>query len=551
MKVVTNEEMATLEKKAIAAGITVPNMMERAGHQVARAVMSIKPAPKRALVLVGPGNNGGDGLVAAHYLAKAGVEVHVYLWKRKLSPDDAVLRRVQDDGIPLVLSREDMDFESLRRLLREADVVVDALLGTGLSRPIGGDLKNILALLGAERERRLRTRRKTSLVAVGRPAAVLRRRPFIVAVDIPTGVNGTTGSADPATVPADVTVTFGFPKRGHFIFPGAEYAGKLFVADIGIPEEMASDIPVELITPEMVRRWLPSRPRGSHKGTFGKVLVVAGSANYTGAAYLSGAAATRVGAGLVTMAVPASLHRILAAKLSETTYLLLPEDIGAIVPEALEILSQTWPSYTVMLLGPGLGQDEKTVEFVHRLVRREGPRGKIGFVSGGEETLPPLPPMVIDADGLNSLARLPEWWKSLSGVNVLTPHPGEMSRLTGLEVPQIQRERIEVARDHAHKWGQVVVLKGAYTVVASPDGRAYVNPFANPALATAGCGDVLAGAIAGFLAQGLEPLRAAVVGVYVHALAGELASDELGHAGVVAGDILNRLPAAIKTVAGS
>ncbi|HDN79399.1 MAG TPA: NAD(P)H-hydrate dehydratase [Chloroflexi bacterium] len=545
MKVVSNEEMAALEQKAVAAGITVDRMMEKAGYSTAQAILSLKPPPKAVLVLVGPGNNGGDGLVAAHYLAKAGVKVHVYLWKRK-PEGDRVLQRVQDDGIPLVWNQEDGELRNLRSLLAKADIVVDALLGTGLSRPIKGMLKDILCALGEERAKRRTQVEKSTIVPI-KPSPPPKLKPFIVAVDIPTGVNGSTGAADPATIPADITVTFGFPKRGHFLFPGAEYVGELLVADIGIPPEAAADISLELVSSEMVRQWLPLRPLGSHKGTFGKVLVVAGSTNYTGAAYLAGAATTRVGTGLVTMAIPLSLHRILASRLAEATYLLLPEDMGVITPDALQILAERWPSYNVLLLGPGLGQDEQTVEFVHQLVKRRRNKGKVGFVSGGEGSpLPPLPPLVIDADGLNALAKLPKWWEGLEGVNVLTPHPGEMGRLTGMKSEEVQKQRIELAREKAEEWGQVVLLKGAYSCIASPDGMVYVNPFANPALATAGSGDVLAGAIAGFMAQGLEPLRAAVVGAYVHGLAGEMVREEKGDAGPVAGDLVNLLPYAIK-----
>lgn len=549
MKVVTAEEMGSLEKEAVSRGITVAGMMEKAGHAVARVILALKPAPKTVLVLVGPGNNGGDGLVAAYYLLKAGVKVAAYLWKRQAEGDPLVERIVQE-GATLAFAREDNGLKNLQSLLKEADLVVDSLLGTGFRPPVKKDLEAILKALADEREKRLKHLSKASIRSVRAPISNPKRHPFIVAVDIPTGVNGTTGEADPAVVPADITVTFGFPKRGHFLFPGAEFTGELLVADIGIPPDLASHIKVELVTPELVRSWLPPRPKGSHKGTFGKVLVVAGSTNYIGAPCLAGLAALRVGAGLVTMAIPGSIHPIIASKLTETTFLLLPCDMGSIIPDALEILSENWPSYQVMLLGPGLGRDKQTVQFVHQLIRGRWEKGKMGFLGSQEVSLPPLPPMVIDADGLNALADLPRWWEELKGLNVLTPHPGEMSRLCGLASEEVNRRRIDLALEKAAEWKQVIVLKGAYTCIAHPEGSLYINPFANPALATAGSGDVLAGAIAGFMAQGLDPFKAAVVGAYIHSLAGEMVKEEMGDAGPTAGDLLGKLPLAIKRLKG-
>jgi NAD(P)H-hydrate epimerase len=374
---------------------------------------------------------------------------------------------------------------------------------------------------------------------------------------VPSGLNCDSGAVDPVTLPADLTVTFGFPKVGQFLFPGAEYLGELLVADIDIPPSLADDVSVELATPQMVSGLLPKRPLGAHKGTFGKALVVAGSVNYTGAAYLASAAATRVGAGLVTLALAANLHPILASKLSEVTFLLLPHDMGAIVPEAMKILSERVSAYNALLLGPGLGRDEKTIEFVQQFLAREwrGKRPRVGFLVTGEEEVEGeegekevLPLSVIDADGLNALADRPNWWKYLGEPNVLTPHPGEMARLVGCGVDEVEADRIGAAREMADRWKQVVTLKGAHTVVATPKGQTVIIPFANPGLATAGSGDVLAGAIVGFLAQGLSPFAAAVAGAYLHGLAGDLVRNEIGAAGMVAGDLLPMLPQAIALV---
>ena len=549
MKVVTTEEMRRIERETDAGGVSYATMMENAGRAVAESCQRIGVADKRILVLVGPGNNGGDGLVAGRYLHDAGVYVTCYIWKRRIE-DDENFRLATERDIPTLWAEEDDDFATLRRLLGEVDVVIDALLGTGVSRPIGGSLKEILTVVGEGIRRKREPKRKEVLCSPSLPSfAGLPSFPCLVAVDVPTGLNCDTGAIDPAAVPADLTVTFGFPKRGQFLFPGAEYVGQLIVADIGIPPHLADDVQVELATPEMIRDLLPPRPLGAHKGTFGKALVVAGSVNYTGAAYLASAAATRVGTGLVTLALAESIHPILASKLSEVTFLLLPQNLGVLVPDAIKVLGERIQDYDALLLGPGLGHEKETVQFVQQLLRVEpGRRGRIGFLTSedAEEGKLSLPPMVIDADGLNALADTPNWWEHLKGPCILTPHPGEMSRLTGLTVREIEADRLGVAREMAEKWRQVVILKGAYTVIADPEGRVGINPFANPGLATAGSGDVLAGAIVGFLAQGLAPFDAALVGAYVHGLAGELVRKELGGAGMVAGDLLPVLPKVIK-----
>ena len=321
------------------------------------------------------------------------------------------------------------------------------------------------------------------------------------------------------------------------------------VADIGIPLELLQPLELELATGEMIHGLLPQRPLKAHKGTFGKALLVVGSVNYTGAAYLAGAAATRVGTGLVTLALAGPLHPVIATKLTEATYLILPHELGVIAPGAIRVLAERMGDYDALLLGPGLTQEAPTVEFVRRFLslRGAGRPGRIGFraIEEPEERLQ-LPPLVIDADGLNILAQTEGWAARLPQGAILTPHPGELSRLTGRSVAEINDRRIETAREFAREWNQVVVLKGAFTVVASPEGRTIVQPFANPGLASGGTGDVLAGAIVGLRAQGLGPFEAAVVGAYLHGLAGQLAREELGDAGMVAGDLVPRLPLAIR-----
>lgn len=556
MKIVTVEEMRYIEQTADAGGLSYATMMENAGRATAEAMAQrMAVAGRRVLTLIGPGNNGGDGLVAAHYLRQMGADVACYVWKRQVN-NDANFRRVVEDGIPVVWMKDDGDLSKLRHLAIQANAIVDALLGTGASRPIEGALK---VLLETVRETlRQRTAARAALVSptwpVSSPDSAL-----IVALDLPSGLDADTGALDPAALPADLTVTFACPKRGQFLFPGAEAIGEFLVADIGLPEELMAASDLELITGETVRRLLPRRPPGAHKGTFGKAMIVAGSVNYSGAPVLAAAAATRVGAGLVTLAPPRGLHGTLAAAVTEPTFLLLPHDMGVLAPGGVKILAEKLPDYQALLIGPGLTTEKPTTEFVEELFGQAGGQGRrrrrgIGFLASAQEESGEeakagfaLPPLVIDADALNILAGWEKWWELAPANSILTPHPGEMARLMGQEADRdaIQADRWGVARRKAADWSQVVVLKGAFTVVAAPDGRLAISPFANPGLASGGTGDVLAGAVVGLLAQGLSPFDAAVAGVYLHGLAAELVRLELGDAGMVASDLLPALPEAI------
>ena len=553
MKIITVEKSRYLENKTDEGGTSFAEMMERAGRGTARAIQRrIGARGKRVLILVGPGNNGGDGLVAAHYLWEMGARVTCYLWKRNIGGDPN-FQRAKDDRLPMVWAEDDEGFEALRGLLTGADAVVDALLGVGVDRPIGGTLKE---LLDAVRQT-IEEQSAPSELAETVPSNSIARTPLIVAVDCPTGLNCDTGALDPAAVLADLTVTFAYPKLGLLRFPGAEAVGHIVVADIGIPPELADDVALEMATAEAVQSWLPARPRSAHKGTFGRALIVAGSVNYVGAATLAGAGAKRVGTGLVTVALPMPIQPAVAAGLAEATYLLLPHDMGVIAPGAVPVLRERYEDYDALLLGPGLTQEKETVAFVHALLGLEPSerKGQIGFVSSGPSEPaegPELPPLVVDADGLNALAAADEWWKMLPPGIILTPHPGEMARLMGgdMTTKDVQADRDGHARRMAERWNAVVVLKGAFTVVAGPGGRVSILPFANPALATAGSGDVLAGAIAGLRAQGMDAFEAAVAGAYLHGLAGELARADMGDMGVVAGDLPPRLPEALHSIRG-
>ena len=557
MKLVNVEQMRELEKAADARGMSYATMMDNAGRAVADVITQRLQfdAELPVLVLVGPGNNGGDGLVAARYLAEAGYRPVLYIWARAVDNDEN-LRLIEKAGIPVVWAEKDRKLGRLHTWLGEAAIIVDALLGTGASRPIEGILADILSTVVAVRGERRQVRRTAEgpVNRIPEPQEPGIAAPMVIAVDVPSGLNCDSGAVDAHTLAADITVTFAYPKVGQFTAAASDVVGEVFVADIGIEPKLAQDCPLELITPELVAPLLPARPRHSHKGTFGKALIVAGSSNYTGAASLSASAAARAGAGLITLAIPRVIHPAVAAQISEATFLLLPNDMGVLNADAAEVVLGDAGKYDALLVGPGLTAEEETVAFVQRLLSAS-PRSRkdhIGFLKSTTRHAEQrsLPPMVIDADGLNALAETEQWWTALAPGSVLTPHPGEMARLLGCSVADVELDRRATVEKAAQDWGHVVVLKGAYTVVAAPGGATAVSPFANSALATAGSGDVLAGCIVGLMAQGLSPWDAAVAGVYIHGLCGELVRAELGSAGPIAGDLVVRVPDAMRILRG-
>ncbi len=512
MKIVSAEQMREIDRRCAEAGLSSETLMENAGLAVAREAREFLEdvAGRSILVLVGPGNNGGDGLVAARWLSDWGARVRVYLYRRR-TKEDRNLELLRQRGLPCIDLPSEFP-EGFSQLLSSADMVIDALFGTGKLRPLGEDVRGVLEQVKKAKE--------------------AQPRLTILALDLPSGLDADTGAVDPACLAADITVTLGYPKLGQFFFPGAEKIGRLRVADIGIPSALAEHITTELLTADAVGALLPQRPPDANKGTFGRLLVVAGSINYIGAAYLACEGAMRVGTGLVTLATPRSLQPTLASKLTEVTYLPLPEgEPGLLDPEAAEVLKARLQDFDALLLGCGLGQSPGAMTVVESLI------------------FSPLPAL-IDADGLNLLSRIPQWWERLGSKVVLTPHPGEMSRLTGLSIGEIQKERLETALHFAARWRAVITLKGPHTVISSPEGKANISPFINAGLASAGTGDVLSGATAGLMAQGLPPFEAASCGVYLHGWAGEVVREELGDAGMMASDLLPKLPLAIKKLRG-
>ena len=521
MKLVTVEEMQRLERDC---GIPVDQLMQNAGLAVAQEawLMLGEVAERRVLVLVGPGNNGGDGLVAARHLKEWAGDVICYLLKPR-DDSDAVYKAAVEQGVSIVTEGEDGSAERLQQALGGAELVIDALLGTGRARPIEGALANVLDALKEARESRL--------------------PPKLIAVDVPTGLDADSGVADPHCVAADETVALGFGKVGLYLQPGAQYAGRVEVVDIGIPADVAAPVvQTELLSRRWAKDALPERPADAHKGTFGSVMVVAGSPRYTGAAALSCTGAMRSGAGIVTLACARSIHPILAAKLTEATFEPLDDKEGELTAEEAHTVRRALEGgYECLLVGPGLGQSGYVQAFVKAL---------LPMLTTNAESRRSLKAVLIDADGLNNMAKIDGWPSLLNVPAIVTPHPGEFARLTGLSIDEVQADRLNLARKYAAEWGVTLLLKGAPSIVAAPDGRARINPFSNPGLATGGTGDVLGGAIAGFVAQGLAPFDATCLGLYVSSWAGELVRKELGSAGMLAGDVAAALPRAMKDLRG-
>lgn len=537
MKLVNVDEMRAIEREADARGWTYANMMEAAGSGLAEIVHSfygyVNEVPS-ALALVGAGNNGGDALVALTLLADAGWKATaICALPRPVA--DPLVDRARKAGVEII-QPEVYDYAQIDGLLKSSTVLLDGLFGTGVRLPLSGYPADLLAHIKAS------------------PFC-----PPVVAVDCPSGVDCDTGAAAPQTLQAEVTVCMAAVKTGLLRMPAYKLCGEFQVVDIGLPAHLPAWDAVlrETVDDETVRALLPERPADAHKGTFGTAAVCAGSIQYSGAALLAGRAAARSGVGLVRMAVPAPLHAVLAGHLPEAVWSLLPHRMGAISPDAAPILVETVEKADALLIGPGLGQDAPTAEWLRVLIEGDYPaphHAALGFIpnlpSDHEQARrSKLPPLIIDADGLRLLARISTWWEKLPAPAVLTPHPGEMAALTGLTISEIQADRPGCASRFAAQWGHVVVLKGAFSMIASPDGRLAVIPVASSALAHAGSGDVLAGIITSLRAQGLPAFEAALCGAWLHARAGLAAEEKVGHeASVLAGDLIEAIPDALALI---
>mgnify|MGYP004451383175 FL=1 len=513
MKVSLAEEMRQIDKKA-ASEYAVPEiiLMENAGHRSAEVMDNLLAgvAGKTVVVLVGSGNNGGDALTAARHLYNMGAKLKIFLAgnSEHFSASTKVMYEILTKmGLEIYELTSDHDWDRLHLALKFANGVVDGILGTGFQ----GELRKKTLRLIEE----INTAAKTTL-----------------AIDIPSGVEADTGNISTVAVKATATVTFGLPKVGHLFCPGGEAAGKLIVDDIGIPAKLLNDSSIKqaLIDDMMAAALFPKRPCAVHKGTCGRILVIAGSRGMTGAAALAAASALRAGAGLVTLAVPESLHDIMEVKLTEVMTKGIPDAGSGFLAgeEALQALLELSKDYDAVLIGPGLGRASATQE----LVRKFASEVKI--------------PLIMDADAIFAFTSQPDLLGKLPQIPVLTPHLGEMARLLGVSVVELRGALVEIAREAAKEYQSILVIKSECTLVAYPDGDVFFTSKGNAGMATAGSGDVLAGTIAGVMKQtdgGLAPL----LGVYLHGLAGDLAFAAKGE-GLIAGDICENLQQAIQNL---
>jgi NAD(P)H-hydrate epimerase len=504
-KLVSVSEMLAIEQAADKSGLSYARLMENAGRSLANAVIAHShKSNKSVLGLAGSGNNGGDTLVALELLAKKGWQATAYLVKRDMQ--EKHVKRAKKAGVSIVAS--DKSGTKLSKLIPKHVVLLDGLLGTGIHLPLREPFATVLAGV------------KEILGSMAHP-------PFIVAVDCPSGMDTDSGEIPAEMLKANLTVSMAAVKRGMLTLPAFDHLGKLVVGDIDLPPDLPEWTAIQryAIDEEIAHSAIPPRPLKAHKGTFGTALIVAGSDHFPGAALLAGEAAYRSGVGLVTVATPETIQPSLAGHLREATWLPLPADSGWISAAAADLVRSALDRVTALLVGPGFGQQLGTQQFIDKLLDAK------------------LPPTVIDADALKLLARIDDWPRRLPADTILTPHPGEMSILSGLSTDEIQSARTEVAEKHAQQWKVVLVLKGAFTVVASPDGRSATLSLATPALARAGTGDVLAGIITGLRAQGVTAFEAACTAVWLHGHAGLRAAALMGGtAGVLAGDLIAEIP---------
>ncbi len=508
MHILKADEMRELDRITIQEiGVDAAILMENAGRSVYSVIRELvgDVGGLKAVVVAGKGNNGGDGFVVARYLYNDDADVIVYLLGQEGEVKGSAKKNLEilkNLGVEIVELQSEDEFTLFQFDVETADVVIDAIFGTGFKGDVEGIYADVID-------------------------AINDSEGIVVSVDIPSGVNSDTGEVGTTAVTADFTVTMAFPKLGHFLYPGKLYTGELVVANIGIPEDLAYEkVRRLLIDGELVSDLVPLRAGNEHKGELGRVLVVAGSRGYTGAAALASAAAMRAGAGLTYLAIPQSLNDILEVKLTEVITIPVDEDNGTITERAVDELLAGNKRFDVAAIGPGLTRKDNVKKAILKFVREfDGP-------------------MVIDADAVVALAGNLDVLKDREIPPILTPHPGEMSHLIDMSPEEIDRDRVDVASKFATEHGVILVLKGAPTIVAMPGGMVYVNTSGNAGLASGGTGDVLTGIITGLLGQGLLPQDAALLGVFLHGLAADIAVEELSEQSLMATDLLDYIPEA-------
>lgn len=514
MKLATNEQMAQLMKIAVKEfGIPGIVLMENAGFAVYSEIKKEFTANDSIVIICGSGNNGGDGFVLARHLHQRGYPLQVFHigYPEHLTGDSEVnykiARRLK---INLTEIHSDKELPQLISVLNNCSLVVDCLIGTGMNSTAAGmDSKIIQAINTLSCK--------------------------IYSIEMPSGVGGNDGKVQNFAVKADKTIVFSVPRLGNLLYPGGEYNGEMVVKDIGIPDEVINEVPMQcnLITREMVIPLIPKRKKASHKGTYGSAKMIAGSLNMAGAAILMAKGALRSGLGLARLYVPESMNQIMKIAVPELITVPFQElRKGVIGINHIDTILKDAPDSEVFAIGPGCGTSFELEEIVKAVVERV------------------ITPLVLDADALNVLSKNLSVLENKKSAIILTPHIGEMSRLAQKTVEEVMGDPIATARDFARRWDVTVVLKSARTVVASPDGTIYLNANGNPGMSTAGSGDVLTGLITGLLSQGMNPLDAAVAGVYLHGMAGDIAAERTGEYGLMAGDIVEALPLAFKELMG-
>lgn len=514
MKILTSQQMKAIDKKAInEIGIIGAILMENAGIQITREILTRFPTIRREKIVIvaGKGNNGGDGFVVARHLFNRGCNPTVLLLasKKDLKGDAALNAGIAEKiGIDTKEITSPRQWGANKKLLSKATLVVDAIFGTGLTKPARGLYAAVIEDIN-------------------------KSKAYKVAVDIPSGLSSDTFEIIGPCVRADLTVTLAAAKVAHVFPPAENCVGELKISDISVPPFLLEDkeLKLEMVGEAMVRPCFVQRKKDTHKGTYGHLFIISGSLGKTGAAVLAGKAALKMGAGLVTVGTPKSCLPIVARSIMELMTEPLPEtEEGTLSLEALGSVLTLLDGKDALMLGPGISTHKSTKEFVLSLL----PRLKIS--------------VVLDADALNNIASKPEVLKSLSRPAVVTPHPGEFARLVKLSVKEVLARRLELVPRFAEEYGVYVVLKGYRTLIASPDGRTFINPTGNPGMATGGSGDVLSGMIASMIIQEKDILAAVLAAVYIHGLSGDIGASRVGERSLTAGNLISYLPAAMKAL---
>lgn len=534
MDLVTVSQMIKLETEANERGIGYDQMMINAGSALAE-VIQVRYGQKqtrRILGLIGSGNNGGDTLITLSKLIEKGWQVTAYLVKKRKKNDQLVFNIIKNEGRVISID-EDVSLDELRELIKNCDIVLDGILGTGFKLPLKKTISTILQVFSE-----------------------FDSLPEIIAVDCPSGIDCDSGEVAEETLHANLTVCMAALKKGLLKFPAFEYIGEISVVDIGLPKNLNEmrNIKSFVVDQKMMSGILPIRPLDSHKGTYGSCMIVGGSTNYCGAVHLSVESAYRIGVGLVRAAIPGTIYDAIAGQIPECTWIVLPHSMGVINSNASAVIQENLDRINAMLIGPGLGLEKETLDFMKDLFRFEeisARRTTLGFSGGSEigkkKKHIDQPTLVLDADALKFLPRIKNWYQMLRKTAILTPHPGEMAVLAGLTIEEVQQNREKIAKQFAAKWGHVIVLKGAITIIASPGGETAFIPIATSALASAGTGDVLSGMITGLIAQGMKAFDAAVAGAWLHAQAGVAAAEKQGQTiSITAGDVIDQISSVLK-----